>query len=165
MTDSVASDLAAFGRQTEQERQESFEASTLSLVLRQLGWSNGQARKYQNDLAEGFGWDWFNELATLEMIVGSTRIPEFNFEALWLKPRKHPITEAWQEFEDRKLLQGLTGALVFRCVGLGRLVATNLPIDDETHTFINVARDPRQPYCVLPFTDFFTPWKDDRNDQ
>ena len=163
----LADDMAKFRAQTAQERQESFEESTLSLVLLQLGWTRPQVRVFQRDLDVGYGWDWFNnECSDLHLTVGSVRIPEFNFEHLWERPARHPITEAWREFYRDKLdADAGQGALIFRCFGLGRLVATNLTVDPGAKTFINVALTSGEPYRVLPFTDFFTPWKEARDDQ
>ena len=139
------------------EREASFEESTLKLVMAQMGCPRPRLKQLAQDMGDGFGWNWFNSNGWLDFTVGSTRIPEFNFEQLWTKPAGHPVTLAFHEFHDSA--PG-AAALVFRCFGLGRLVATNVE-PGEPKTRIQVPGRPSygSGYSVLPFADFFTTYQ------
>ena len=164
MSESLPEQLHQFGARTEQERQESFEQSTLSLVLKQLGYEQKAVKRMQRDQGPAYGWDWFNDsLQILPFRVGSVRIPEFNFEALWEKPSGHPVSQAWLDFCHKEIDHGFNeGALVFRCFGLGRLVATNREPSGKS-SFIHVAVS-WGAYNVLPFGGYFTPFHEDRHE-
>lgn len=138
----------AFGGNTDEEKLEAFEQSTIAMVCRQLGAKPGWVKHTQRDLGPEFGSDWFNELNAIDPAVYTTRVLRFNFEQLYTKPTKHPITEAYKEVEDSDPFY-----LCFKVYGLGRMIATALDVGNRTHLCIRAGATS---FNVTPFAGYFS---------
>lgn len=144
-----------FHKSTQEDKIEAFEASTLALVLRQIGMPVPRAKGIQRELGEGFTFNWFNGRQYLEFDVESTRIFRFNFMDLFFTPGKSPLVEHF--LKERGRYDG-PFALIFRVYSAGRVVATSFapPAGSVLHIRIRGVD-----IYFSPFAGFFTNYPGD----
>ncbi len=142
---------AAFGAQSDDDKKESFERSTLKLVLRKIGATAGQVRGWECELEEAFGWNWFNDQGWLNWMLLSDRI--FSYDLLNLlvdRPKmKDPVVEMYyrhvRESWDKSRFESL--GVIFKCYARGRFVACSWePVDN----FLKVRPPGMNPFYVTP---------------
>ncbi len=121
MTDPDEQIANLFGRSTEDDKLESFERSTLKIVLRRMGMPKKRIDRHERDAAEGFGFDWFNDQGWGgDGRMFSTRCFNFDFELLFTNPGKSALIKHLQEFWlERELNDDDT--VIFRVNGVGRM--------------------------------------------
>jgi hypothetical protein len=142
--------IRGFGHDSNDDKLVNFEVSTLSEVLKQLGWTASKVAAMKAELDAAFSWDWFNNEGFLKNArVGSTRVFRFDFFELLTKPTDHPITRAFAEFKDDS---SDPCCLVFKVFDHGRWVATNLTATDDPHLHVATAK---LTFNILPFSKFF----------
>ena len=139
-----------FGAQSEDDKVETFQRSTLSLVLKDLGAPASRILRWQKELREAYNFDWFNDQHWTEHYIVATRVFRFNLLALFKKPRSHPIVVEWERIKSEVPL-----IMVFKCFELGRLIATNLP-DIDAYPGIHVPSSGSGAFRVIHFPKFFT---------
>lgn len=125
---SGAEDMAnAFGRATEDDKLESFERSTLKLVLRRMGMNKKRVDDLDKRLAEGFTFDWLDNQGWCGSIrLRTTRCFDFDLQALFTAPKKSALIKHMQEiWADQRL--DSEDAVIFRANGIGRLVCVAAP--------------------------------------
>lgn len=145
--------VQAFAPQTEEQKQLSFEASTIRLVLAQLGYTSREIDIYSNK--EAFTVDWFNDNSFMAPALVVQRIFDFNFAELLGATPKHPIVTAWQEIDT--FYEGEFFCWVFKVSGDSRMVATNVDVSDQSHLRVNVANTK---FSVVPFNKFFARYRE-----
>jgi hypothetical protein len=145
--------FADYHKSVQDAKLESFEGSTLALILRQLGKPAAEVKRLQRELDEGFSFSWFNGEGFLPFEVYSTRIFRFNFADLFFTPSKSPLVEHFIEEE-----KNYTGdfALVFRVYSAGRVVATSF--EPRGSSVLRVVARKRTIYFT-PFTGFFSEYE------
>lgn len=147
---------AFFGADSEDEKQEAFEESTLKLVLGQLGWDSGKIRGEKSELGPNFGWGWFNGEDLIKPDVRSGRCLRFTFFDLLTKPRNHEITKLWQDnLAEYRSDEG--NIFIFKVFQHGRWVATDLDLSGGIclTPFLHVDDGVGTSFNVTPFTNFF----------
>jgi hypothetical protein len=140
---------AQWREEHDEERKMNFEDSSVSALLKQIGWTGAQIQCEKRERETGFGWDWFNDLGLINVRCGSTREFRFDFFQLLRKPNEHPITQAFAEFicdSDEP------ACLIFYVYNQGRWVATNLQTTDDCSLHV-VA--PNMTFNVIMFEKFF----------
>lgn len=143
---------AFFGADSEDEKQEAFEESTLKLVLGQLGWDAAKIRNEKSELGPNFGWDWFNGEDLVKPDVRSGRCMRFTFFDLLTKPRNHEITALW--VGNLMANQSAEGNIfIFKVFQYGRWVATDLELRDTP--YLHVDDGLGNEFNIVPFTNFF----------
>jgi hypothetical protein len=149
-------DLAQdFQSALERRKNETFEDSTLSLLLRQLGASASRVRSWQTDLGPDFGFDWFNRWGLIAPNVYTDRCFSFNFQDLFRRPTKHPITKMFLARLEESDVDAV--CLIFKVADWGRMVATNMKLPGLTHIHVLAqrVRDRDIFFNVVPFPGFF----------
>ena len=133
----------------DEQRRTNFEDSSVSAVLKQLGWTSAQIQREKRELETGFGWSWFNDLELINARLGSTREYRFDFFQLLRKPVGHAITEAFGEFlgDSRD-----PACLIFYVYNQGRWLATNLQTADDCSLHVVT---PDMTFNVIAFEKFF----------
>lgn len=145
--------VQAFAPQTEEQKQASFEASTIRLVLAQLGFTSREIDIYSQK--EAFTVDWFNDNSFMAPALVVQRIFDFNFTELLAATPKHPIVTAWKEISEYYI--GSHFCWVFKVSGDSRMVATNVDVDDRSHLRVIVG-DTK--FSVVPFNKFFARYRE-----
>ena len=144
--------IKGFGQNSHAEKNDNFEASTLTEVLKQLGWTKATIDASKHELDAAFGWEWFNGLGLMKGTrVGSIRVFDYNFLDMLTKPANHPVTKAFQEFVGDS---AAPCCYVFKVFDHGRWVATNLSAPEDCHLHV-VTKKPVLKFNVLPFSQFF----------
>lgn len=140
----------------ETEKQDDFERSTLSFVLKQLGASTLMVKNWQSELGEAYNFDWFNSCGWIPPDVFAQRCFSFNLEEIISRPNKHPITLAFKEAADRSATDAT--CLVFKAYKWGRLIATNMRLQETTHIHVvaQCARDVTLAFNLTPFNHFLS---------
>lgn len=113
---------SAFGRDSDLEKVEQFEQSTLKLLLRRIGWTKRDIDIEAAELGPGFTFDWFNEQGLADFPIFADRCFHFNIQELLTKPLKCPLI---QQFHERWVANGREDmAVIFKAFNLGRIVVT-----------------------------------------
>ncbi len=134
-----------FGRSTEDDKLESFERSTLKILLRRMGMPKKRVDHYERDVAEGFGFDWFNGQGWGgDGRLFSTRCFNFDFELLFTNPKKSALIVHLQEFWLAQQLQQ-EDLLIFRVNGIGRVIC----LACGENTLLDLPKD--VPSLMVPF--------------
>ncbi len=131
-----------FGRSTEDDKLESFERSTLKIVLRRMGMPKKRVDQHERELAEGFGFDWLNNNDWAVGRIMTTRCFSFSLEELFTAPLKSPLIKHLQKFWIEQELAD-SDCVIFRAHGIGRLTCSTSYDDDHM---------PEVPALRLPLT-------------
>ncbi len=149
------------GLPSEYEKEDRAEEAWVGAVLRQVGWTNEQVRWKKNELKEGFTWDWFNGDDIVGCRVGSCpRSQRLDLEALFRNTNRCSIVPEYRLFRERD--PGHESALLFNIFGLGKWVATDIPIVNET--LISIPLAVGQQFNLVPFSNFFKHRWDDSHE-
>ncbi len=143
---------AAFRGTSDDDKLSSFEASTVRLILSQIGWERQAIQQAASDYGPAFGVDWLNEMSIIRARIGTARALSFRFEDLLLKPSGHEIVEAFRIFKGDS---AEPCCLIFHVFDHGRWVATNLATPDDASIHV-VTDGGHLKFNVLSFTKFFT---------
>lgn len=148
----------AWGAQTEDQKQASFEASTIRLVLAQLGHTHKEIDSLQ--AKEEFTIDWFNDAGFLRVPLFVRRVFEFNFEQLLVAKSTHPIVVAYKEIAAEAADGVRTDDFywIFKVQGESRMVAAPTPPADRSYLAVRVDS---LTFYVSNFSKFFTGFADD----
>jgi len=123
--------LGRFSGSNEDDKQDQFEASSLKLVLRQLGCPNQRVEQLKRELGPDFGADWFNNQGWIGPDLKFHRIFKFKLDEFLTKPKKHPVILAYEQFFKEH--NGNDLIMVFKAFELGRMVITCLDLPAVTH--------------------------------
>jgi hypothetical protein len=157
-SDTIDAVLGQYGALSDEERQENFEASTIKLVLAQIGFSSKQIKVIERE--QNLTADWFNEQNYIDMHVLPQRVFRFNLDLLLYEPKRtHELVVTIQELWPALTSTGQDWAWVFKVYGVGRMVATNIDLA-QTHLHCTVL--PSHMFNLAPFSGFFTRYQDVR---
>lgn len=143
------------GVRLDESKDDRFEVSTLKLLLGWLGMPRREVLRLAQEHGEAFTWEWFNAEGWIDPQVGSGKDFRFGFEEFFTKPKKHPVVQACLDFQEANVPPGDPWIFIFNVYGVGRLAATNLPL--EGATFVQVAH-PRGVIRLTPAREAFAPY-------
>ena len=139
------------------EKNDDFEQSTLSLVLRQLGSGSAAVKAQQRKLGPAFNFGWFNSRDVIPAYLCSHRVPRFHFDDLLFRPTKSEVAQKWletaEEHPEHADNPDCPLIMVFKVFDYGRMVATAEPIPDITHVHVVIRG---QAFNVSPFAGYFS---------
>jgi len=121
-----------FNAASDDEKQEAFDASTTSLILRQIGVPAKRVTQLQHEYGPAYGLSWLTETLGLSVDLWSTRIFDYNINDVFLAPRKSPVLAAYDE-HVKDADPDLPHYMVFKAFKLGRLVAMSEAPTDRTY--------------------------------
>ncbi len=145
--------LGAFSAKTDDEKQEAFEESTLSVVLRELGASAKRIRYLKEELGPAYGFDWFNDQQLINEYVYAARCFTFSFSGLFTKPEKNPLITMYQDMRATAP-DGSPHAVIFKCYDIGRILITNMSVTTATHLCVRLTEN--DSFNVLSAKGFFS---------
>lgn len=155
------SDFAnAFSGSSEEDKVDQFQVSTLKLVLRQLGHTAKSVAALSRELDRSFDFDWFNTAGYTPCWVTATRCFKYNFQSLFTArcSRNHAIISMWEEAVQDMVEQGYARedcvVCIFKCTGIGRLIATNAYLPDVLPRLV-VGLDESRRFSIIKFEGFF----------
>lgn len=132
-------------------KQESFEQSSLKLVMAQLGASKTYIKKLIREEPVDFGW--FNQKGWIEADLLSQRFFKYNLLSDFQTPGKSPVVEQFIEYKKQQASSGWPLILLFKCHQIGRMVATDIVMRDRTHLHL-VYRNYK--VNITPMSGFFS---------
>lgn len=150
--------VQGFCARSNEEKEDAFEQSSLSLILQYLGKSSAWIDANKKELGPEFSCRWFNDLSLLHDPVFVKLCPSFNFMALFTMPHKSALIKLFKDFTstDEECLACVSNEsyplVVFKVYKLGRVVVTCKYVPYVTHICVNL--DDRSIY-IYPFTKFF----------
>lgn len=152
---SEASEFAdLFGPRSDADKEESFEKSTLKLILQQLGAAPAQVRKWRYE--EAFDEDWFNGLAFLNSQVYLKFFKRISLVELMETPSRSELVQHWLQVIQPRLDQKNPEPtlLVYDTSHYkGRMVCTNIALPERGHIHV-VYRNTK--LNLTPFQAFFS---------
>jgi hypothetical protein len=149
----------AFAPRSEEERQDAFVASTLGIILGQLGYSKAEIEGFRRDVGDPGLWnfDWLNAQGWLPLRVAAERVFTFDLAEAFFRPTKSRLLQAYQA-QRRLHPQDDSFVLVFKVTGWGRMIAATPPLlHAQTHINAVINGDAVR---IAPLGDFFTAWRD-----
>lgn len=113
-----------FRANRDQEKVESFDVSTTSLLLQQLGLSAQRVKQLRYDNGEAYCLSWATEELNLHADIWAARFFEYDLGQLLLAPQKSPVIQAYQE-RCAEIDTDAPRYMIFKAYDVGRLVATS----------------------------------------
>lgn len=143
----------SFGALSDDDKKESFERSTLKLVLRNLGASAGRIKGWECELGPAFDWNWFNGQGWMHCQLVSDRI--FSYDLIGLLTEtvrmKDPVVANYyqhvRETWDRN--QFVRFAVIFKCYERGRYAACSW---EPEGNFLRACPAGLNPFYVTPLS-------------
>lgn len=111
-----------FNAASEDEKIEAFDASTTSLILKQLGVAPQRIRQLQSEYGPAYGLSWLTEELGLVADIWASRFFNYNIQGALIHPSKTPILQAYDEHLE-SADASVSHYMVFKAFGIGRLVA------------------------------------------
>jgi hypothetical protein len=111
-----------FRAASEDEKIEAFDASTTSMILKQLGVDAGRIRQLQSEYGTAYGLSWLTEELGLDADIWAYRFFNYNIKDALLNPAKTPILKAYDEHLE-SADASVTHYMIFKAFDIGRLVA------------------------------------------
>jgi len=151
MSDNLDELLQTFGKESDEDKQQNFEASTAKLIAKQLGCD-------MSDFPESCWCSWLEDMDLFPGRLFCQRVFTFKFEELLFKPSSHPIVRAYREFD----VTDDDVTWVFKVYGYGRMVCTTIePAKDTACARVANPLDPDRPLYIMPFQGYFTRFRNE----
>jgi len=145
MSENLDDLLQTFGRESDDDKQENFEASTVKLIAKQLGLD-------RNELPDSCWVDWLEDLDVIPGRIFCQRVFTFKFEDLLFKPTGHVIVNEYASLgvSDEDV------TWVFKVYGYGRMVCTTIqPAVGSAYASVPNPLDESKPLFIQPFAGYF----------
>jgi hypothetical protein len=142
-----------FGKESDEDKEERFEESTLKMLLQQLGATPAQVRKWRYE--EPFNVDWFNDLGVMNSRLYMKFFRRVSMVELIETPSKSELVQFWINNVQPGVDPGSAAPafLIYDTAHFkGRKVCTNVALPDRGH--IHVAYRTLK-LNITPFSAFF----------